>query len=151
MHCSTTESTDGDRRDHEQASRVSACLGWRRRRHRTTPSSIAAAARHTMAAALAPPRSTRSANETGCPRYSTTVAGLNMSDSRNSPQIRPFTSPISSPASSRAARVSSAHCSMVNCLVPVYLRTCSYSAIPTIAADPASPNASFRDPDESIL
>ena len=46
------------------------------------PNSMAAAARHTMPTGVAPPRSTRSAKFTCQPRYSATVDGTNISDSR---------------------------------------------------------------------
>src|SRR6185503_8857779 len=73
--------------------------------HTTTshrPSSIAAAARHTMPIGVAPPRSTRSAKLTPHPRYSATVDGTNISDSRSVEQHRPLTSRDESPASSSA-------------------------------------------------
>ncbi len=45
------------------------------------PSSMAAAARHTIATALAPPRSTSSAKFAFTPRYSMTVEGTKICDS----------------------------------------------------------------------
>src|SRR3954449_3655379 len=61
--------------------------------HTTTshrPSSIAAAARQTMPIGVAPPRSTRSAKSTRQPRYSATVDGTNISDSRRFEQHSPL-------------------------------------------------------------
>ena len=68
-----------------------------------TPNSTAAAARHTMPAAVAPPRSTRSPKSSGRPRYSESVAGANMSDSAIPWHDKPFTAAGSTPASSHSA------------------------------------------------
>ena len=78
------------------------------------PSSIAAAARQTMAAALAPPRSTCSANRAPTPRYSAMVDGTKISDSARCDATMPLTASPGNPASSRAAADSSAHCSIAN-------------------------------------
>ena len=75
--------------------------------HTTTshrPSSMAAAARHTMPIGVAPPRSTRSAKLTPQPRYSATVDGTNISDSRSVEQHRPLTSCDVRPASCQRQR-----------------------------------------------
>src|SRR6478735_9535002 len=103
------------------------------------PSSMAAAARHTMPIGVAPPRSTRSAKLTFHPRYSATVEGTNISDSRNVEQHRPLTSCDDSPASASASAARSAHCSSVKRRSPRYLRSGAYSAMPAMTASPRNP------------
>src|SRR3954451_11343788 len=110
--------------------------------HTTTshrPSSIAAAARHTMPIGVAPPRSTRSAKLTFQPRYSATVDGTNISDSRSVEQHSPVTSFDDSPAYSSASPARSAHCASVNFRSPRNFRSGAYSAIPAMTAFPRRP------------